>query len=242
MKNNFKKIRENYRPISDSNLDMLGATELATIFVEKGFLTGWSIDSTRQAIIRAEKGSRPDISLIKAYCSFFNTTCDYLFGIRDVQQQEENIAMIGKVTNLSGDAISCLKNFSSEDVIIVNTLIEKGYIKVLADIISRYYNSLGRKVSDKDFSDEEADGIYEHVRNERLKKALIPLIWEEAIYNNFMPKAQLNFIDDIINALKDSDYSFDALDEEKIKELKKNIIDENSSKIHKNALNKQKKQ
>lgn len=52
-------------------------------------------------------------TILKAYADYFNVTTDYLLGIRDTKQADENIAMVNKVTGLSEDAINTLIKLKS---------------------------------------------------------------------------------------------------------------------------------
>lgn len=61
---------------------------------------------------------------LKAYCEYFNTTSDYLLNIRETKPVDENIAMINKVTGLNENAINVLKNFSKEDVAVLNFIMK----------------------------------------------------------------------------------------------------------------------
>ena len=46
---------------------------------------------------------------LKAYCDFFNTTSDYLLGIRETKPVDENLAMINRTLGLSETSIRNLK-------------------------------------------------------------------------------------------------------------------------------------
>ena len=69
------------------------------------------LNLTRSRIVALEQ--KPDVIPTKedlqAYCTYFDTTADYLLGIRDTKTVDENIAMISKTTGLNEQAIESLK-------------------------------------------------------------------------------------------------------------------------------------
>ena len=66
---------------------------------------------TRNRIQQLEKSPKviPTSDELKAYCDYFNTTSDYLLGIRKTKSIDENLAMISKSTGLNESSIGTLK-------------------------------------------------------------------------------------------------------------------------------------
>lgn len=71
------------------------------------------IDRNRIQQLETSPKVIPKEEELRAYCNYFNTTSDYLLGIRNTKPVDENIAMIAKVTGLSNDAIEMLKILSN---------------------------------------------------------------------------------------------------------------------------------
>lgn len=103
MENRYKKIREDYEFTKHGH--RMTMEELADIFKMKGYSS-----LTYSAIRKIETNNR-NVSEheLKGYCEVFNTTSDYLLGIRDTKLIDENIAMINRVTGLSDNSINTLK-------------------------------------------------------------------------------------------------------------------------------------
>lgn len=121
MENRYKAVRENYE--FENGGTKMTAKELADIFTKRGY------DTLTHSAIRKIETNKREVSIheLKGYCEVFNTTSDYLLGIRDTKPVDENIAMIGKVTGLNDTSIECLKCLSSNDteihaLSILNTL------------------------------------------------------------------------------------------------------------------------
>lgn len=72
------------------------------------------IDRNRIQQLETSFKAIPKEEELRAYCEYFNTTSDYLLGIRNTKPVDENIAMISKVTGLSNDAIEMLKLFNDK--------------------------------------------------------------------------------------------------------------------------------
>ena len=71
------------------------------------------IDRNRIQQLETSPKVIPKEEELRAYCNYFNTTSDYLLGIRNTKPVDENIAMIAKVTGLSNDAIEMIKILSN---------------------------------------------------------------------------------------------------------------------------------
>lgn len=108
------------------------------------------LNLTRSRIVALEQ--KPDViptrEDLQAYCSFFDTTADYLLGIRDTKTVDENIAMISKVTGLSEQSIDTLKKLNSsekEDLEILNFIMSNykkfdDFLYVIRMYINKEYN------------------------------------------------------------------------------------------------------
>lgn len=105
MGNIYKELRENYEFKKGGR--RITQKELSQIFMEDYYCTSL----THGAIRKLETGERnlKNVDEVTAYAKFFNVTADYLLGIRENAVVDENIAMIGRVTGLSDNAINTLK-------------------------------------------------------------------------------------------------------------------------------------
>ena len=141
--NRYKKLREDFE--FKKNGYRITAKELSEIFSEKGYNT-----LTHSAIRKLETGKRglANINELVAYAKFFNVTADYLLGIRDNAVVNENIAMIGRTTGLSDDAISTLKkvkgNWNDRELrtlnfIMKNSVLFLDFLKWLSVYIDNQY-------------------------------------------------------------------------------------------------------
>lgn len=85
---------------------------------------------SRNRIQQLEKSPKviPTSEELKAYCDYFNTTSDYLLGIRKTKPADENLAMISKSTGLNESSIDTLKTickYWDEDLInVVNYMLQ----------------------------------------------------------------------------------------------------------------------
>lgn len=104
MENIYKQLRENTETINTSALTQ---AQLSNVFKKEGNPVAQSVISK----LETSKKTPPTTSfeVIKAYSTHFKVTSDYLLGLREVKQTDENIAMINKATGLSEQAIETLK-------------------------------------------------------------------------------------------------------------------------------------
>lgn len=104
-RNIYKTLREDYEFKKGGK--RITQKELSKIFKEDYYCT----TLTHGAIRKLETGERnlKNVDEVTAYAKFFNVTADYLLGIRENAVVDENLAMIGRVTGLSDNAINTLK-------------------------------------------------------------------------------------------------------------------------------------
>lgn len=136
----FKNLRMNKKDTHGKELPM---SQLAKILCDKGFIKNYSDESVRQEIRKVEQENKfPQQYLIKAYSNYFNVTADYLLGIRNNAVVDENIAMIGRVTGLSDDAIKIFKQMPETERDTFNKLAaEDGLLHLLLLELWNYANN-----------------------------------------------------------------------------------------------------
>lgn len=135
--NRFKKLREDFE--FKENGYRITMKELSDIFQKRGYSS-----LTHIAIRKLETGKRDlkNIDEVIAYADFFNVTADYLLGIRNNAIVDENIAMIGKTTGLSDDAIQIFKQMSETERNTFNKLAtEDGLLRLLLLELWNYANN-----------------------------------------------------------------------------------------------------
>ncbi len=125
--NVFKQLRESTETDAKPALTQ---GELSNEFAEQGNTISQSFISK----LEKSKADPPTTSYnaIKAYSMYFNVTADYLLGLRDTKQVDENISMINKVTGLSEKSINALKQMRNGNEIddffeTLNYLISKDF-------------------------------------------------------------------------------------------------------------------
>ena len=125
---------------------------------------------------------------LKAYCDFFNTTSDYLLNLRDTKPVDENIAMISKVTGLTGTSIETMKKMSNQQKLIINKLIERSDFFFIQDALRNYFRSATSTViiNGKEIEDEERKSIFEHVFIDYIRTIFINLAKDEEILESFI--------------------------------------------------------
>lgn len=107
--NRFKECR-NKEGVSQKKLaELLCQNELKDL--------NYSESSIRQVIRKIEEEEKyyPPLHILKAYCKRYNTTSDYLLGIRDVSTTDEDIAMICKYTGLNQKSLDVLQALQLDD-------------------------------------------------------------------------------------------------------------------------------
>lgn len=135
--NRYKKLREDFE--FKGNGYRITMKELSDIFQENGYSS-----LTHTAIRKLETGKRDlkNINEVIAYAEFFNVTADYLLGIRNNAVVDEDIAMIGRVTGLSDDAIQVFKKMSEVERDTFNKLAsEDGLLNLLLLELWKYANN-----------------------------------------------------------------------------------------------------
>lgn len=153
--NRFKKLREDFE--FKENGYRITMKELSDIFQKRGYSS-----LTHLAIRKLETGKRDlkNINEVIAYADFFNVTADYLLGIRNNAIVDENIAMIGRVTGLSDNAISTLKkvngNWNSREsktlnYIMKNSVLFLDFLKWLSVYIDNQYTIPVMHTDDKGY-------------------------------------------------------------------------------------------
>lgn len=125
---------------------------------------------------------------LKAYCDFFNTTSDYLLNLRDTKPVDENIAMISKVTGLTGTSIETMKKMSNQQKLIINKLIERSDFFFIQDALRNYFRSATSTViiNGEEIEDEERKRIFEHVFIDYIRTIFINLAKDEEILESFI--------------------------------------------------------
>lgn len=102
--NKYKELRMQTETDQSAALTQL---QLSQIFEAEGYPV------TQSVISKLETSTDPvptqSLSVLEAYSKHFNVTTDYLLGIRETKQIDENIAMISKVTGLDECSIISLK-------------------------------------------------------------------------------------------------------------------------------------
>ena len=128
MKNDTNVYKELRESTETDKTPALTQGQLSALFHEKGFTISQSVISK----LETNKNTPPTTSyeIIKAYSKVFNTTADYLLGLRDTKPIDENIAMVNRITGLNENAINTLKNF---------LFLDNGYIDTLNFILSHGY-------------------------------------------------------------------------------------------------------
>lgn len=125
-----------------------------------------NIDRNRIQQLETSSKVIPKEEELRAYCEYFNTTSDYLLGIRNTKPLDENMAMISKTTGLNENAIEALKIIKRSDYINTLNFIMRDYALLGAFLsnIELYLNNkfdtpvhfddrLGIFVESKDVSD-----------------------------------------------------------------------------------------
>lgn len=107
MENNYK-FRDLRESTETDAKRMMTALELSEEFKRKGYY----VSRNRIAALETKCNVIPNREDLEAYCQYFNTTSDYLLGIRNTKPVDENIAMINKVTGLSDKSIQILKEWN----------------------------------------------------------------------------------------------------------------------------------
>ena len=115
------------------------------------------LNLTRSRIVALEQ--KPDVIPTKedlqAYCTYFDTTADYLLGIRDIKAVDENIAMISKVTGLSEQAIESLKKIkecADEEITIKADLDMLNFIMSDFAIFDRFVSDIKLYVNSSEYT------------------------------------------------------------------------------------------
>lgn len=135
--NRYKKLREDFE--FKENGYRITMKALSDIFLKRGYSS-----LTHIAIRKLETGKRDlkDINEVIAYAEFFNVTADYLLGIRNNAVVDEDMAMIGRVTGLSDDAIQAFKKMSEVERDTFNKLAsEDGLLNLLLLELWKYANN-----------------------------------------------------------------------------------------------------
>lgn len=125
-----------------------------------------NIDRNRIQQLETSPKVIPKEEELRAYCEYFNTTSDYLLGIRNTKPLDENIAMISKTTGLSENAIEALKiikrsnyintlNFIMRDYALLGAFLSniELYLNNKFDTPVHFDDRLGIFVESKDVSD-----------------------------------------------------------------------------------------
>lgn len=158
--NVYKRLRESTETDSKSALTQ---PQLAEAFKKQGNPVSQSMISK----IENSKKNPPTKSptILKAYADYFNVTTDYLLGIRDTKQADENIAMISKVTGLNEDAINTLIKLKSGKY--YNQYKFDYALHTLNLILSTYENSnLFELIYHFLFGNYDTIGHYDELRND----------------------------------------------------------------------------
>lgn len=125
-----------------------------------------NIDRNRIQQLETSSKVIPKEEELRAYCEYFNTTSDYLLGIRNTKPLDENMAMISKTTGLNENAIEALKiikrsdyintlNFIMRDYALLGTFLSniELYLNNKFDTPVHFDDRLGIFVESKDVSD-----------------------------------------------------------------------------------------
>lgn len=138
-----KTIGERFTDLRKTKKDIHGKDmpiqQLAKELANEEYIRDYKSDVIRQEIGKVEsKGKFPQLFLIEGYSKYFHVTSDYLLGLRNTKPIDENIAMISKVTGLSGDSIEMLKLINSKE----NTLYKenKKNLLMINHILESFYN------------------------------------------------------------------------------------------------------
>lgn len=129
---NDYRFREFREKTETDDKRMLTALELSEEFKTKGYY----LSRDRIASLENKSNVIPNKDDLKAYCDYFHTTSDYLLNLRDVHQKDEDKAMIGRVTGLSGDSIEMLKQYKDLYCDILNYLITSNALWKLIKVVA----------------------------------------------------------------------------------------------------------
>lgn len=112
----------NYRFL-EMRVDTLGRKKMTQGELAKEL----NIDRNRIQQLETSPKVIPKEEELRAYCEHFNTTSDYLLGIRKTKPLDENIAMINKSTGLNEKAIETLKILKKSEYIDIINFIMSDY-------------------------------------------------------------------------------------------------------------------
>ncbi len=157
----------NYRFL-EMRVDKLGRKKMTQDELAKKL----NIDRNRIQQLETSPKVIPKEEELRAYCEHFNTTSDYLLGIRDTRPVDENLAMISKVTGLSDRSIQVLKKWNKLKKTPINGI--NGYggtdIDALNLLLEDYYLSM-ETAGQKGLADWSIfHHIYNYIFSEHLKK------------------------------------------------------------------------
>lgn len=127
-KNIYKQLRES---TETDNFPALTQQQLSNIFKDEGN----PISQSAISKLETSKKEPPTTSfeVIKAYSEHFKVTSDYLLGLRNTKQIDENISMINKVTGFSDISINKLKKYSTLQRDIIDKLLSTEAIDKIID-------------------------------------------------------------------------------------------------------------
>lgn len=129
---NDYRFREFREKTETDDKRMLTAVELSEEFKAKGYY----VSRNRITSLENKSDVIPTRDDLKAYCGYFHTTSDYLLNLRNVHQKDEDKAMIGRVTGLSGDSIEVLKQYKDLYCDILNYLITSNALWRLIKVVA----------------------------------------------------------------------------------------------------------
>ena len=143
--NVYKQLRES----TETNVSpALTQEQLSNKFKEEGNPVSQSV------ISKTEKNKKmpptTSFEVIKAYSEHFNVTSDYLLGLRDTKQIDENVAMINKVTGLNENSIETLRILKNDkNIVDILNYIMSDYLAFgtfLNNLLLYFYNDFDTPV------------------------------------------------------------------------------------------------
>lgn len=203
MENRFKKIREEYseeRKDQNPKEKIYSIDEMCKEFQEMGF----NISASRIKKIESNTpGAKIDSEMLLAYKKKFNVSADWLIdNTVATKQLTGDVASASKITGLSDESVTILRNESTnEEKLVLDILIKSSGLTFITNAIYEYFKSVNKTVeikgygANQELSRDAQRSILDYINTEYTKKIFSMLTREKEITNYFMRKATIEWLE-----------------------------------------------
>lgn len=185
-------------------------------------LSGKEVSIHRNTLSDIENGCKKGVfplPLLTALSELFNCEVGYLLCEFDCKTGRNTD--VSNATGLTDDAINALMDMSQQDLLVVNTLIERGDIILFKYALQNYYRKSYKTITisglgeQSDMDDDESNKVFQYLSDEFIHDIFNSLVHDKKITNCFMRESVTEYYRAFENVIEENNTLFEQTEKRK---------------------------